>query len=179
MGHSPESAFALWAIAQDLAQCCGPLRRFWFRCLSHSKESALNQIRAGSHEYPLLCIHVNMVMYPHLSGCLSTCRIWLCTMYSTCGHVTKWSSVHMHLAVYPNAEFGYALWVTAQKFLRRYWYRLQCRISSSAESHRRMIDYCAELHELLLAACPTLEGIVRQKTVHFLSALSKAYAIHA
>ncbi len=127
-------AFALWANVHNLpstvghstqsAQHCRPLRRFWSCVMGHSVVSASNQIRIESHVYPLL-------VYPCTSGCVSTCRTWLCamcmwlcihvnmdvypcgqTMYThACGHVSTctWACIHMQMALYTRAEF--LLWV--------------------------------------------------------------------
>jgi hypothetical protein len=127
MGSSAESAFVLWvtahillyhyepqnwilwANAQILVLCYAPQHRISF-------EFDMNQIS-------LKCIHMHMSMYPNAQGCVHRCKT-VCTC--ACGHVSRWSYIHGHIAVYSHAKFDCALWAIAMNFIKhsRPWTRI-------------------------------------------------------
>jgi hypothetical protein len=71
-----------------------------------------------------LCINMQVAVFP--------CTVHVALYLHAHCHVPTWSCIHVHVGVYPHAEFGfalwtiacagfrYALWATAQIFVKHY-----------------------------------------------------------
>jgi hypothetical protein len=145
LGHGAGPGSALWATAQILVTCYGPLRRTSFK----SEKSLIPSVSLAM--YPHAC-----GMYPHAHGHISTCTC-LCIQVNMAmsphGHVSTctWniSTCRGH-----SSEFCHALLARVENFIKHY------------RPQRRVIDHSAESHELHLKASRTLKGTVRQKIIH-------------
>jgi hypothetical protein len=152
MGHSAGSGSTLLATAQI------PILRYRPLC-SISFELDTDQI----------------TLHPHARGHVSTCA-WLCITHAPC-HISTWSRIHVHVAVYPHAEFSYSLWAlvqnivklyspqsrillcahaTAQNFVMCYKPTGQNSVKSYYGPRSRIIDQSADSQEPHIKACSIL-----------------------
>jgi hypothetical protein len=126
------------------------------------------------------CIQMYMAVYLCASGCVSTCMwpfIHMHVILYSCvrGHVSTYiwpciihvhmACIHLHVVVYPHAEYGYLLWAIAQNFYKCYGPKLNFVMAygpqniillSTTGYSAEIIDNSTEWHEIHWKACHNL-----------------------